>query len=128
MNKLFFRILVLLMSLSLIGIILVQVYWFNTSLQNNDEQFKFHVKSVIGMLLKNFKNRKSIHITRDFNKYKDSTGKLPQKNDLLEFYYVQKNYKNNTTIVFTNSISSEDYNISSTFFDKKSDSVKFKKL
>jgi two-component system phosphate regulon sensor histidine kinase PhoR len=42
MNKLFFRLLVLLMSLSLIGIILVQVYWFNTSFKNNDEQFKFH--------------------------------------------------------------------------------------
>jgi two-component system phosphate regulon sensor histidine kinase PhoR len=28
------------MSLSLIGIILVQVYWFNTSFKNNDEQFK----------------------------------------------------------------------------------------
>ena len=37
MNKLFFRLLVLLMSLSLIGIILVQVYWFNTSFKNNDE-------------------------------------------------------------------------------------------
>ena len=48
MNKLFFRILVFLMSLSLIGIILVQVYWFSTSFQNNDEQFKFHVKQVIG--------------------------------------------------------------------------------
>lgn len=48
MNKLFFRLLVMLMSLSLIGIILVQVYWFNTSFRNNDEQFKFHVKQVIG--------------------------------------------------------------------------------
>jgi two-component system, OmpR family, phosphate regulon sensor histidine kinase PhoR len=48
MNKLFFRLLVVLMSLSLIGIILVQVYWFNTSFKNNDEQFKFHVKQVIG--------------------------------------------------------------------------------
>ena len=48
MNKLFFRILVLLMSLSLIGIILVQVYWFNSSFKNNDEQFKYHVTQVIG--------------------------------------------------------------------------------
>ena len=48
MNKFFFRILLVLMSLSLIGIILVQVYWFNTSLKNNDEQFKFHVKQVMG--------------------------------------------------------------------------------
>jgi two-component system phosphate regulon sensor histidine kinase PhoR len=36
------------MSLSLIGIILVQVYWFNTSFKNNDEQFKFHVTQVMG--------------------------------------------------------------------------------
>jgi two-component system phosphate regulon sensor histidine kinase PhoR len=34
------------MSLSLIGIILVQVYWFNTSFKNNDEQF--HVTQVMG--------------------------------------------------------------------------------
>ncbi len=47
MNKLFFRLLVVLMSLSLIGIILVQVFWFNTSFKNNDEQFLFHVKQIM---------------------------------------------------------------------------------
>jgi two-component system phosphate regulon sensor histidine kinase PhoR len=36
------------MSLSLIGIILVQVFWFNSSFKNNDEQFKYHVTQVIG--------------------------------------------------------------------------------
>ena len=119
MNKLFFRILVLLMSLSLIGIILVQVYWFNTSLENNDEQFKFHVKSVIGNVAEKLQKQEEYTYYEKFNRYKDSTGKIPQKDDLLEFYYVQKNHKNNTTIVFTNSISSEDYTISSSFFDKK---------
>lgn len=126
MNKLFFRILVLLMSLSLIGIILVQVYWFNTSLENNDEQFKFHVKSVIGNVAEKLQKQEEYTYYEKFNRYKDSTGKIPQKDDLLEFYYVQKNHKNNTTIVFTNSISSEDYTISSSFFDKKSDSLKLK--
>jgi len=47
MNKFVFRLLVLLMSLSLVGIILVQVYWFHTSLENNEEQFRFHVKQMI---------------------------------------------------------------------------------
>ena len=114
------------MSLSLIGIILVQVYWFNTSFENNDEQFKFHVKSVIGNVANKLQKQEEYTYYDRFNKYKDSTGKLPQKNDLLEFYYVQKNHKNNTTIVFTNSISSDDYSISSSFFDKKSDSLKLK--
>lgn len=126
MNKMFFKILVLLMSLSLIGIILVQVYWFNTSFQNNDEQFKYHVKQVLGIAAVKLQKQEEYTYYEKFNRYKESTGKIPQKNDLLEFYYVQKNHKNNTTIVFSNTISSENYDISSAFFDKKLDSVQFK--
>jgi two-component system phosphate regulon sensor histidine kinase PhoR len=54
-----------------------------------------------------------------YNKYKDSTGKVPQKNELLEFYYVQKNHETNTTTVYSSIINSEDYSMSSTFFGKK---------
>lgn len=126
MNKLFFRILVLLMSLSLIGIILVQVYWFNTSFKNNEEQFKYHVKQVLGNVANKLEKKEAYSFYDKYNKYKDSTGKIPQKNDLLEFYYVQKNHENNTTTVYSSSIKTEDYDISSTFFDKKLDSVKFK--
>ena len=126
MNKIFFRLLLILMSLSLIGIILVQVYWFTTSFKNNDEQFKFHVKQVIGNVANKLQKQEAYSFYDKYNQYKDSTGKIPQKNDLLEFYYVQKNHKTNKTIVYSNSIISEDYNISSAFFDKKIDSVKLK--
>lgn len=126
MSKLFFKILVLLMSLSLIGIILVQVYWFNTSFKNNDEQFKFHVKQVMGNVANKLQQKEAYTFLDRYNKYKDSTGKVPLKNDLLEFYYVQKNHENNTTTVYSSSIVTEDYDIAATFFDKKFDSVKFK--
>ena len=126
MNKLFFRLLVFLMSLSLIGIILVQVYWFNTSFKNNDEQFKIHVKQVISDLVDKIQKQETYKFYDKINHIKDSTGKLPKKDDLLEFYYVQKNPKTNKTIVYSNSIISEDYNISPTFFDKKFNSEKFK--
>ena len=126
MNKLFFRLLIVLMSLSLIGIILVQVYWFNTSFQNNDEQFRFHVKQVISNVAEKLQKQEAYSFYDKYNKYKDSTGKAPQKKDLLEFYYVQKNTRTNETIIYSNSIISEDYDISSSFFDKKKDSVKLK--
>lgn len=126
MNKLFFRLLILLMSLSLIGIILVQVYWFNTSFQNNDEQFRFHVQQVISNVAVKLQKQEAYNFYDKYNHYKDSTGKVPQKNDLLEFYYVQKNSRTNETIIYSNSIISEDYDISSAFFDKKKDSVKLK--
>ncbi|GIZ07669.1 two-component sensor histidine kinase [Flavobacterium sp. UMI-01] len=114
------------MSLSLIGIILVQVYWFNTSFKNNDEQFKFHVKQVIGNVADKIEKQEAYSFYDKYNHYKDSTGKVPQKNDLLEFYYVQKNPKTNETIVYSNSVIAEDYNISSSFFDKRFSSERFK--
>ncbi|MEY2922425.1 MAG: hypothetical protein RL108_1051 [Bacteroidota bacterium] len=124
MSKLFFRLLVLLMSLSLIGIILVQVYWFNTSLENNEEQFKFHVKQVLGNVAEKLQKQEAYSFYDRYNKLKDSTGKIPKKDDLLQFTYVQKNLKTNKTIVYSNSIIEEDFNIKSSLFDKKSDSSK----
>lgn len=126
MNKLFFRLLVLLMSLSLIGIILVQVYWFNTSFKNNDEQFKFHVKQVIANVAEKIQKQEAYSFYDKYNRYKDSTGKIPKKNDLLEFYYVQKNPKTNETIVYKHKLTEEDYNISSNLFGSKLNTERFK--
>jgi two-component system phosphate regulon sensor histidine kinase PhoR len=124
MNKLFFRLLVVLMSLSLIGIILVQVYWFNSSFKNNDEQFRFHVKQVIGNVAEKLQKQEAYSFYNRYAKLKDSIGKEPKKSDLLEYYIVQKNAKTNELIVYSNNIIAEDYNISSSFFDKKVDSLK----
>ncbi len=124
MNKFFFKLLVILMSLSLIGIILVQVFWFKSSFQKNDEQFKFHVKQVIGNVADKLQQREAYSFYDKYNRYKDSTGKIPQKNDLLEFQYIQKNKRTNKTIVYSNSIISEDYGINGSFFGKKLDRTK----
>ena len=126
MNKLFFRLLVILMSLSLIGIILVQVYWFNSSFENNEEQFKFHVKQVLGNVAEKLQKQEEFAFYEKYNQLKDSTGKVPQKSDFLEFRYYQRDSRTNETIIYSNSIISEDYDISSTFFDKKLDSIRLK--
>jgi len=109
MNKLFFRLLVLLMSLSLIGIILVQVYWFNTSLRNNDEQFRFHVKQIIGEVAETLAQDDQVRFFNAYEKLQDSTGTAPESQDMLELYYVQKNNLTNQTIVYSNSIAAQDY-------------------
>ena len=129
MNKLFFRLLVILMSLSLIGIILVQVYWFDKSFENNEEQFKYHVKQVIGNVADKLQNHERYSYYEMYNHLRDSTGKMPQKSDFLEFGYYQRDSRTNETIIYSNSIISEDYGISSSsFFDKKLDSLKLKKF
>ena len=124
MNKLFFRLLVILMSLSLIGIILVQVYWFDTSFENNEEQFKYHVKQVLGNVADKIQKHEAYTFYEKYNRIKDSTGKIPEKNDILEYGYYQRDSRTNETIIYSNSIISEDYGILPSFFDKKLDSIK----
>ncbi|MBP6556752.1 MAG: HAMP domain-containing histidine kinase [Flavobacterium sp.] len=124
MNKLFFRLLVISMSLSLIGIILVQVYWFDKSFENNEEQFKFHVKQVLGNVAEKLQKTEAYTYYEKYNNVIDSTGKAPNKSDFLEFGYFQRDSRTNETIVYSNSIISEDYGITASFFDKKMDSLK----
>ncbi|MEP7092477.1 MAG: two-component sensor histidine kinase, partial [Flavobacterium sp.] len=126
MNKLFFRILVLLMSLSLIGIILVQVYWFNSSFKNNDDQFKYHVTQVIGNVADKLEKQELYSFAYKANEMKDSTGKTPKKEDLLQVLFVQRNKKTNKTIIYSNTLTSEDYDISNSLFNKKFSSERFK--
>lgn len=114
------------MSLSLIGIILVQVYWFNSSLENNDEQFKYHVTQVISDVSDKLEQQEEYSFYDKINHIKDSTGKIPQKEDLLEILFVQRNTKTNKTIVYKNSITSEKFNINSPLFNKKFNSDGFK--
>lgn len=47
MNRTRFRLLVFFMSLSLIGIILVQLYWVNLSLKNSEEQFAYQIHKIL---------------------------------------------------------------------------------
>jgi two-component system phosphate regulon sensor histidine kinase PhoR len=114
------------MSLSLIGIILVQVYWFDKSFENNEEQFKYHVKQVLGNVADKLQKNEQYSYYEMYNRLKDSIGKTPEKSDFLEFGYYQRDSRTNETIIYSNSINSEDYGISASFFDKKLDSVKLK--
>ena len=48
MRNYFSKFLMFLMTVSLIGIVILQIYWLNTSLDSNLEEFKYHIKQVLG--------------------------------------------------------------------------------
>jgi two-component system phosphate regulon sensor histidine kinase PhoR len=114
------------MSLSLMGIILIQVYWFDSSLTNNEEQFKYHAKQVLGNVAEKLDKLESYNFYQTYNKLKDSIGKTPQKSDFLELKFYQRDVRTNETIVYSNSIISEDYGITSSYYDKNSEPFKIK--
>lgn len=125
MNKLWFKLLIVLMSISLLGIIAIQVYWFKVSFENNEEQFMFHVKQVLGNVANKLQEKERYTFYNRYNQAK-SKGTIPKTSDLLEFGYYQRNARTKETIIYSNSIMDEDYDIFSTFFDKNADKAKLK--
>ncbi|VXB65639.1 Two-component sensor histidine kinase [Flavobacterium sp. 9AF] len=124
MNKKRFRLLVFLMSVSLIGIILVQLYWINTSLKKSEEEFKLHVQQIIVNVAENINNKELYSFYRKYYKIRDSIGKDPEEKTLKEFFFMERNKKTNETIIYTSSLVSQDYGISGSFFDKNADTIK----
>lgn len=126
MNKLLFRILVVLMSLSLIGIIAVQFYWINSSLKQSEEQFRYQVKQVIGNVSDRLEQNEMNAFVSQYNKLRDSIGGPVSEKDLIAFSYQQVNINTNEAILYFNTITSQDYNIDLSFFDKNADSIPVK--
>ena len=103
MNKTRFRLLVFFMSLSLIGIILVQLYWVNSSLKNNDEQFKFHIQRVLGKVAEKLKRNDGYKFLDLYKHFKDSAGSAPSRRDMLPYYENSKDEYGNYILLSDNS-------------------------
>jgi len=86
MNKTRFRLLVFFMSLSLIGIILVQLYWVNSSLKNSEEQFKFHIQQVLTKVSDKLDEQEADEFKKVYKNLKDSIGREPSRADLISLY------------------------------------------
>ena len=126
MNKVLFRVVVVLMSISLLGIIIVQGYLINASFKNKDEQFKYQIKQVVDNVAVKLQERETYTFLSTYNKLKDSIGQVPKQSELIKFFYVEKNAVTNKTVIYSNSLVSEDYSLPSTFFDRNRDSLKLK--
>lgn len=97
MNKTRFRLLVFFMSLSLVGIILVQLYWVNSSLKNNDDQFRYHMMRLLGKVSGKFQEQEAREFYDIYYSYRDSVGKEPLREDLLQYYRKKLHLKQNVT-------------------------------
>ena len=84
MNIARFRLLVFFMSLSLVGIILVQLYWVNSSLKTSDDQFRYHVQRILGKVSSKIQEQEARNYYDMYKTYKDSTGREPLHTEMLE--------------------------------------------
>lgn len=107
MNKTRFRLLVFFMSLSLVGIILVQLYWVNSSLKNNDDQFRYHMQRLLGKVSSKLQEQEAREFYDIYNSYRDSVGREPLREDLLQYY--RKKLHRSQSVIYSPSVTQSDY-------------------
>ncbi len=121
MSKKLFVLLVVLMSLSLIGIIFVQAYYINNTVENEEKQFTFNVQRGLSYVSKEIEEREFREWTMKFqeafaNVDADST-------NIRELFVFQENDDTNETFIYKNAILEENYKLSSSLFDIGLDSI-----
>lgn len=116
------------MSLSLTGIIFVQVYWIKTSIADRKEQFSVMVADVLDKVASRVENREIKDYSDRLALLADSIGQ-PKTTHFRSFFFVERDLSSDNILFYSHGILEEDYNITSTFFDNTNtgeDSTTFK--
>ncbi|NQZ44554.1 MAG: HAMP domain-containing histidine kinase [Flavobacteriaceae bacterium] len=119
MNKRRFVLLVILMSLSLIGIISVQVYWIQKSVEDKTEQFSNAVEDVLDKVADRIESRERKDYADRLAALVDSVG-APKSAQLRNIFVVDRDLNSDEIKFYQHGILEEDYGISSMFFDNQS--------
>ncbi|MEQ3656945.1 MAG: HAMP domain-containing sensor histidine kinase [Dokdonia sp.] len=126
MNKKLFYLLILLMSLSLIGIIFVQGYWITNSVTTKREQFEFSAKQALVSVSKKIQNREIEDYFVPYKKLVDSIG-IPDDLSFDEFVMLEQLPYSNDVFIYRNGILQQDFKLASPAFDLDLDSIEYKR-
>ncbi len=118
--------LVLLMSLSLIGIIFVQAYYINNTLINKEEQFTFKVKKALSYTSNAIQDREYKEYVYKFYDL-IAQGIEGDTAAIRNLYIFQDDIDSDETIIYKNGILEENFRIPS-FFDISLDSINVTRL
>ncbi|HXK00211.1 MAG TPA: HAMP domain-containing sensor histidine kinase [Gelidibacter sp.] len=116
MGRKLFVLLVILMSLSLIGIIFVQIYFINNTLDNEGKQFTLNVKRSLSNVSKQVED-KELRLFSD--KYQEmlNSGKNPDTTNIKGILLYSYDNVSNETTIYQNGILEESFKVPSLFFD-----------
>ena len=111
MNKRYYTTLVLLMSFSLIGIILMQGYWIYSSWQNKEEEFTLAVNRTLRQVVNEIQSRELNDYVNTYQMLIDSIGTPNEQNFTDVFLFLDEDQSSNLSTFFAYGILEEDYNI-----------------
>ena len=127
MNNKLFSLLIVLMSLSLLGIIFVQGYWIKNSYQNREDQFTLNIRQVLISVSKEIQLEEIEKYYQVYNSIID-TVQVPDQVSFSELIYTITNERKDEIYIFSDGVLEENYKLSSSALDLDMDSIQFKKI
>ena len=115
------------MSLSLIGIICLQAYYINNSINSFENQFNFSVKKSIGYTIQNIEKKEKLNSIIKINQLINDGGKI-DTTAIINFYIKEDNKNTNKTLLYRNGILEENFKLSSALFDIGLDTINVKRI
>jgi two-component system, OmpR family, phosphate regulon sensor histidine kinase PhoR len=128
MNKKIFFLLVVLMSLSLIGIIFVQGFWIKNTVESKEEQFSFNAKQILRRVASEVENNELENYYFAMQDLVDSLGVEPDSAMMNEIFGGQNDESSDDIYIHSQGMLEEDYRLSAAFLDATIDTVRFKEL
>ena len=121
MNKKFFILILILMSLSLLGIISVQSYFIKSNLDKSEQQFSLNVNTILLNVSEAIQKREYSQYVYKFNELMNS-GVNIDTTAINNLYFISENNDSNETIIYRNGIIEESLKLPS-FLDINIDSI-----
>ncbi len=118
--------LVILMSLSLIGIIFVQAYYINNTVKNEEQQFTFNVKKALGYASKEIGDLEYRNFVQDLNTFIEEGGR-PDTTSIGNLTAYRQDENTNELVISRNGILEENFKIPS-FIDISLDSINISRI
>ena len=120
MKRGLFPLLITSMTIAMLGIIMVQVFWIQTNLNNRERQFELNVSLALADVSEQLKEREFQDYLAVYQKMTDSIG-APKASQLTEvFQYIDRSPSNNKTYIYQHGIIEDNYSIYPQSFDSLS--------
>lgn len=127
MSRRIFILLIVLMSTALIGIIAVQIYWINSSIEIREKQFSNDVKFALAKVSETIQKRELNDYYTEFAQVIDSAQRSLETGK-KDFFFQQIDTARNEIFTLRQSILENDYKPSTSLFDNDEETVNFKTL
>lgn len=125
MNRKVFILIIFLMSISLIGIIAVQISWIKNSIELSDNQFKSDVNSALIKVSENISDRELNDFYQKLSRFAQDRERITES-EFKNFFYQQIDTTKQETFEYAQTILEENYKFPIEFFEN--DSIEFKKI